>query len=192
MIMKKTCVVNTLIGVTILWFLLGSVLIHNLNQKEEDADMVQTKTYSTRAEDIDNMQTTIYSTQAEYNQLLDELDEISGGAKSKDLTCPPPLVPFQNIIKRNNFDAKDRIPKILHLTMPSRCIPQDIYRTIQKWINILPQYSIFFHDDAAVEKLLSQEWSEFDKIITKNNISRKECLLLPINTMLDALSEKFL
>tara|TARA_Y100000588_G_C13428437_1_gene574685 strand:- start:119 stop:529 length:411 start_codon:yes stop_codon:yes gene_type:complete len=35
-----------------------------------------------------------------------------------------------------------------------------------------------------------KEWKEFDKIMTKNNISRKECLLLPINTMLDALSKK--
>ena len=35
-----------------------------------------------------------------------------------------------------------------------------------------------------------KEWKEFDKILTKNNISRKECLLLPINTMLDALSKK--
>jgi len=37
-----------------------------------------------------------------------------------------------------------------------------------------------------------KEWKEFDKIMTKNNISRKECLLLPINTMLDALSKKIL
>ena len=37
-----------------------------------------------------------------------------------------------------------------------------------------------------------KEWEEFDKIMSKNNISRKECLLLPINTMLDALSKKIL
>jgi len=37
-----------------------------------------------------------------------------------------------------------------------------------------------------------KEWKEFDKIMIKNNISRKECLLLPINTMLDALSKKSL
>ena len=37
-----------------------------------------------------------------------------------------------------------------------------------------------------------KEWKEFDKIITKNNISRKECLLLPINTMLYAVSKKIL
>ena len=37
-----------------------------------------------------------------------------------------------------------------------------------------------------------KEWKEFDKIMTKNNISRKECLLLPINTTLDALNKKIL
>ena len=36
------------------------------------------------------------------------------------------------------------------------------------------------------------EWKEFDKIMTKNNISRKECLLLPVNTTLDALNKKSL
>ena len=37
-----------------------------------------------------------------------------------------------------------------------------------------------------------KEWKEFDKIMTKNNISRKECLLLPVNTILDALNKKSL
>jgi len=37
-----------------------------------------------------------------------------------------------------------------------------------------------------------KEWKEFDKIMTKNNIPRKECLLLPINTTLDALNKKSL
>ena len=31
-------------------------------------------------------------------------------------------------------------------------------------------------------------WEDFSKIITANNISRKECLLLPINAAVDALS----
>ena len=37
-----------------------------------------------------------------------------------------------------------------------------------------------------------KEWKEFNKIIKKNNISRKECLLLPINTTLNALNKKSL
>ena len=35
-----------------------------------------------------------------------------------------------------------------------------------------------------------KEWEEFGMIITKNNFSRKECLLLPIKTTIDALSKK--
>ena len=45
----------------------------------------------------------------------------------------------------------------------------------------------------ALEKiqiLLIIEWKEFDKIMTKKNISRKECLLLPLNTTLNALNKK--
>jgi len=35
-----------------------------------------------------------------------------------------------------------------------------------------------------------KEWKEFDKIMSKKNISRKECLLLPLNTTLNALNKK--
>ena len=41
-------------------------------------------------------------------------------------------------------------------------------------------------------KYFDKEWNEFDKIMTKKNISRKECLLLPINAALDALDKKSL
>ena len=41
-------------------------------------------------------------------------------------------------------------------------------------------------------KSFDKEWEEFDKIMNKNNISRKECLLLPLNTTLDALNRKSL
>ena len=39
-------------------------------------------------------------------------------------------------------------------------------------------------------KSFDKDWKEFDMILGKNNKSRKECLLLPINTMLDALNKK--
>ena len=41
-------------------------------------------------------------------------------------------------------------------------------------------------------KSFGNEWKEFDKIMTKNNIARKECLLLPVITALNALSKKSL
>ena len=55
----------------------------------------------------------------------------------------------------------------------------------------------FFPNYWTENKLISNakasfyiEWKEFDKIMTKDNISRKECLLLPINTTLEALNKK--
>ena len=33
-----------------------------------------------------------------------------------------------------------------------------------------------------------KDWKDFGKIMTNNNIARKECLLLPINAAVDALS----
>ena len=37
-----------------------------------------------------------------------------------------------------------------------------------------------------------KDWKEFGNIMNKKNISRKECLLLPLKTTLDALSKKTL
>jgi len=61
--------------------------------------------------------------------------------------------------------------------------------SIEKVKNFAQQANSYF--DKSTNSF-GKEWKEFDKIMTKNNISRKECLLLPINTMLDALSKKSL
>ncbi len=60
---------------------------------------------------------------------------------------------------------------------------------IEKVKNFAQQANGYFDKNA---NSFDKEWKEFDRIMTKNNISRKECLLLPINTMLDALSRKSL
>ena len=62
-------------------------------------------------------------------------------------------------------------------------------KLIEKVKNFAQQANDYF--DKSVNSF-GKEWKEFDKIITKNNISRKECLLLPINAMLDALGKKSL
>jgi len=62
-------------------------------------------------------------------------------------------------------------------------------KSIEKVKNFAKQAKNCFEKNA---KSFDKEWKEFDKIMTKNNISRKECLLLPINTTLDALDKKSL
>ena len=62
-------------------------------------------------------------------------------------------------------------------------------KSIEKVKNFAEQAKNCFDKSS---KSFDKEWKEFDKIMTKNNISRKECLLLPVNTTLDALNKKSL
>ena len=62
-------------------------------------------------------------------------------------------------------------------------------KSIEKVKNFAEQAKYCFEKSS---KSLDKEWKEFDKMMNKNNISRKECLLLPLNTTLDALNKKSL
>ena len=62
-------------------------------------------------------------------------------------------------------------------------------KSIEKIKNFAEQAKNCFDKSS---KSFDKEWKEFDMIMTKNNISRKECLLLPLNTTLDALNKKSL
>ena len=62
-------------------------------------------------------------------------------------------------------------------------------KSIEKVKNFVEQAKNCFEKNT---NSFDKEWKEFDKIMTKNNISRKECLLLPLNTALDALNKKSL
>ena len=62
-------------------------------------------------------------------------------------------------------------------------------KSIEKVKNFAEQAKNYFEKNT---NSFDKEWKEFDKIMSKNNISRKECLLLPVNTTLDALNKKSL
>ena len=62
-----------------------------------------------------------------------------------------------------------------------------INKTVQKVKDFAEQAKKCFEKSV---NSFGKEWKEFDKIMTKDNISRKECLLLPINTTLEALNKK--
>ena len=62
-------------------------------------------------------------------------------------------------------------------------------KSVENVKNFAKQAQNFFEKNS---KSFDNEWKEFDKILSKNNIARKECLLLPVNTTLDALNKKSL
>ncbi len=62
-------------------------------------------------------------------------------------------------------------------------------KLIEKVKNFVKQAKNSFEKNT---KSFDKEWKEFDNIMTKNNISRKECLLLPLNATVEALNKKTL
>jgi len=98
--------------------------------------------------------------------VLHELDVLSGGyGNNETLDCPHPLVPFYNrIIREHKGESKPLIPKILHVSMKSRCLPRDYAMHMDRWAKKFPNYSIFLSDDDSVARFIEQEWPEFPDI----------------------------
>jgi mannosyltransferase OCH1-like enzyme len=59
-----------------------------------------------------------------------------------------------------NINPLQKIPKIIHITAKSRCLTAKVRSNLLFW-EALPGYSIYFHDDAAVDRLLSKYWPHF-------------------------------
>ncbi|CAB9523014.1 glycosyltransferase [Seminavis robusta] len=86
------------------------------------------------------------------------------------IECPAPLTPIYNYIpnrtalanNETSLPAPRRIPRIIHMSMKSRCAPQDLVETFERWKHQFPFHEIYFHDDKAVDALLdAYDWHEF-------------------------------
>jgi hypothetical protein len=56
--------------------------------------------------------------------------------------------------------AGRKIPKIVHVTSKTRCIPPILQENLERWK--FPDHNFYLHDDAAVERLLFETyWPEF-------------------------------
>ena len=58
-------------------------------------------------------------------------------------------------------------------------------KSVEETKNFIKNSSNFFKKNKDIK---NKEWNEFKKIMNKSNLSRKECLLLPLKTLLRALN----
>ena len=96
------------------------------------------------------------------------------------------LIVKDNKILNFKYECKSCIYCQASVSLLSRNVKN---KSIEKVKNFAEQANNCFEKNS---ESFGKEWKEFDKMMTKNNISRKECLLLPVNTMLDALNKKSL
>lgn len=103
----------------------------------------------------------------ESSSILEQLTELTlNSAIVNTASCPKPLSLYQNRVFKDVSLSKQPIPLILHVSMKSRCLPQDLIFFMKRWEEKIPQFSIFFHDDDAVERLFEQSWPEFPLLKT--------------------------
>jgi hypothetical protein len=93
------------------------------------------------------------------------LDELTGNTLYGSVSCTPPLLPIYNRkVYHSNTTERRRIPRTIHVSMKSRCMPPDLVDAVQMWLDALPLHSLYFHDDAAVDRLFQLEWNEFPQL----------------------------
>jgi mannosyltransferase OCH1-like enzyme len=74
--------------------------------------------------------------------------------------CPEGLVYVRDTVLHDYDSQHDRkIPRIVHITAKSRCLTPAFAENVEKWR--LRNHSLFFHDDFAVDRFISQSFSLF-------------------------------
>mmetsp|Transcript_5300 Transcript_5300/g.11298 ORF Transcript_5300/g.11298 Transcript_5300/m.11298 type:complete len:380 (-) Transcript_5300:115-1254(-) len=92
------------------------------------------------------------------------LQELSGNPPIGTLYCPSPLLPVYDRVL-NDFGLPPRkIPRTIHVSMKSRCVPPDIFEALTTWKDYFPFHSFYFHDDQAVDRLFEMDWTEFPQL----------------------------
>lgn len=101
-----------------------------------------------------------------------QLEDLTKNPRIGSLVCPPLMTPiYDRVVQKQDNSVidetqiKNKIPKIIHISYNNRCVPTEVFADgIQKWKDELPDYSIYFHDDDAVDRLLEQDWPEFPNL----------------------------
>jgi len=118
------------------------------------------------------------------------LDNHTHSSKLKNAICGDEmkiyLIVQNNTVKDFKYECESCIYCQASVSLLSRKAKN---KPIQKIKVFAEQAKNFFKNE---KNFFDNDWKEFDDIMTKNNISRKECLLLPIKTTLDALNKKTL
>ena len=91
------------------------------------------------------------------------------------------LVVKDDVVKDMGYQCKSCVYCQASVSLLSRKIKEKNVDDIKKFINVGEQ----LFEDAKVS--MEKHWKDFKEILDKKNLSRKECLLLPLRTIAKAL-----
>ena len=91
------------------------------------------------------------------------------------------LIVKEDVVKDMGYQCKSCVYCQASVSLLSRKIKEKKVDDIKKFINVGEQ----LFEDAKVS--MEKNWKDFKEILDKKNLSRKECLLLPLRTISKAL-----
>ena len=91
------------------------------------------------------------------------------------------LIVKEDVVKDMGYQCKSCVYCRASVSLLSRKIKEKKVDDIKKFINVGEQ----LFEDAKVS--MEKNWKDFKEILDKKNLSRKECLLLPLRTIAKAL-----
>ena len=91
------------------------------------------------------------------------------------------LLVKDDVVKDMGYQCKSCVYCQASVSLLSRKIKEKKVDDIKKFINVGEQ----LFEDAKVS--MEKHWKDFKEILDKKNLSRKECLLLPLRTIAKAL-----
>ena len=91
------------------------------------------------------------------------------------------LIVKEDVVKDMGYQCKSCVYCQASVSLLSRKIKEKKVDEVKKFIKVGEQ----LFEDAKVS--MEKHWKDFKEILDKKNLSRKECLLLPLRTVLKAL-----
>ena len=91
------------------------------------------------------------------------------------------LIVKEDVVKDMGYQCKSCVYCQASVSLLSRKIKEKNIDEIKKFIKVGEQ----LFEDAKVS--MEKHWKDFKEILDKKNLSRKECLLLPLRTIVKAL-----
>ena len=113
------------------------------------------------------------------------LNNYTHHSKLKNPICGDEMQISVKVVKNNIVDFGYQCKSCIYCQASASLLSRiSINKTILHIKNLLKISETFFEKKNTA---FTKEWSEFNKIFNRQNVSRKECLLLPFKTLAKAL-----
>jgi nitrogen fixation NifU-like protein len=114
-----------------------------------------------------------------------ELDEHTHFSKLKNVICGDEMKVYLIVTNDKVIKFKYKCESCIYCQASVSLLSR---KAKNQSISKIKDFAIQAKNSFENKVFFNKDWKDFNKIMNNNNIARKECLLLPINAVVDALN----